>query len=308
MGSVPMDRFSAPSRLTASLTDGGQPSSRPCEYAQRLLRAQAIFLSGLLFWLGVWDFTDIWAPSRLWLALAMVFGGATGLLCVVHQRYLCCRAGAEDDLTPEEAQLLSAAQPEAGRHSDGWLSRVASSASVLRAAPLMDAGHPFAAPPSARGLWLRRSLLGLVNVACGLTMYVGVWDILDYWLIPRVPACATNDVGAACASFKLGLAALGLLGLLVTGGLAAAADAGECGATIWSKRASSAPTVHAVALSAADAPWASDETRSFPGARGAEAELDRDPEACRDERGQGASRASSGVSRPGSARCTLRSE
>ena len=311
-----MDRYSAPSRLTASLTDDGRPpsSDQPCGYARRLLRAQAIFLSGLLFWLGIWDVTDIWAPYHLWLALAMVFGGAAGLLCVVHQRDCCGGVnGANGELTPEEAQLLSTAHADVARHSDGWLSRVASSAAsaVIRAVPLpTDApspelgAHPIVAPSSTRGAWLRRSLLGLVNVACGLIMYVGVWDILDYWLIPRIPACATNDVGPECASLKLGLAAVGLLGLLVTGGLAAAADAGECGATIESKPLlARATTVRAIALSTADPPWAPDGTS---GAEPEDPDLEgRGCGSCGGWRGSRTSGASGGISRPGSTRCTL---
>ena len=75
----------------------------------------------------------------------------------------------------------------------------------------------FNAPPFS-ALKCGRALLAIF---VGLTLWVGVWDLVDYHLLPAaVAACAAeaDDGGPrlGCALVKLGLIALGALGLYCT--------------------------------------------------------------------------------------------
>ena len=87
-----------------------------------------------------------------------------------------------------------------------------------RGAALMHPRNTYFNAPPLSALKCGRALLAIF---VGLTLWVGVWDLVDYHLLPAaVAACAAeaDDGGPrlGCALVKLGLIALGALGLYCT--------------------------------------------------------------------------------------------
>ena len=217
-----MDRLLSPPSLTSTdsvLSVRTLPVSSAqtrCVRAKRAAQLQATWFFGLLFWIGVWDSTDLlfaYAEAhglRNWLGylyLLMSVVGALGLLlacCAYHN-------AAPNSRSPPRPASPYATPPDFVRHADS---------------PTAASGHG----PAVQGhSSLTRSLVGLLVLLSGLMLYVGVWDLIDYGLLELLPFCGEPSLAESrwCVSeavVKLLIGAAGALGLLATGGLAAAAD------------------------------------------------------------------------------------
>ena len=256
--------------------------------------------SGVLIWMGFWDFIDTYVvPERWWAKLLMIVFGAIGLFCtrtlydkeMLHAIRASTGLGERPDAgllplhTDSAAPTTPGGEPPpmaaprcrsataaasgsgaphgavgrrgrgaaAGRRwrwhccgggwhrggaSGGGRSRdapaAAPAAASARAAASEGGAEParrgrtyFNAPPFS-ALKCGRALLAIF---VGLTLWVGVWDLVDYHLLPAaVAACAAeaDDGGPrlGCALVKLGLIALGALGLYCTRSLYGARSKG----------------------------------------------------------------------------------
>ena len=263
-------------------------------YFEPLAVAEAFvsITSGVLIWMGFWDFIDTYVvPERWWAKLLMIVFGAIGLFCtrtlydkeMLHAIRASTGLGERPDAgllplhtdsaapttpggeaaaaaAPRCRSATAAASGSGGRTApsadaaaelppaDDGAGTAAVAAACTAAAPAAAAGAgdaPAAAPaaasaapaaaseggaePARRGrtyfnappfsaLKCGRALLAIF---VGLTLWVGVWDLVDYHLLPAaVAACAAeaDDGGPrlGCALVKLGLIALGALGLYCT--------------------------------------------------------------------------------------------
>lgn len=271
-----MDRLISPPSLTTRLSSAAAFEAKnvdafPCCYPlKEFTLAQLAFVSGLLFWIGAWDSSDIiegiieanGSTTLLWpLVMVGVGGGGLALLSVA---LACCnRHGREvrlrrtgrsrlahtlaysldhdDRPTEEVASLLDGTcgvVPSRVSHHTGQSSANVSRASSQGTTASSDrAGKgPLTSIcwdgmcASAGRAWCMRSFVGLLNVVLGLSLYLGLWNLIDYNLLVRLDKCAHTYEGPAvdCLYVKIGVAVLGLCGLCVTGGLAAAADGNLC--------------------------------------------------------------------------------
>ena len=62
----------------------------------------------------------------------------------------------------------------------------------------------------------RRSLLQLLTSGPGLTMWVGLWDLLDAHLLPTLFDACVHEPSVGCGAVKLSLIAIGAFGLYLT--------------------------------------------------------------------------------------------
>ena len=260
-------------------------------YFELLAVAEAFvsITSGVLIWMGFWDFIDTYVvPERWWAKLLMIVFGAIGLFCtrtlydkeMLHAIRASTGLGERPDagLLPLHTDSAAPTTPggeaaaaaprcrSATAAASGSGGRTAPSADAAAELPPADDGAGTAArlraprrrqrrrpsrrcagggarggecgagggergrrEPARRGrtyfnappfsaLKCGRALLAIF---VGLTLWVGVWDLVDYHLLPAaVAACAAeaDDGGPrlGCALVKLGLIALGALGLYCT--------------------------------------------------------------------------------------------
>jgi len=84
---------------------------------------------------------------------------------------------------------------------------------------LRTAAHPghrprkyFDAPKFSLG----RCSFALLSILSGLTLWVGTWDLLDEHMLPAMFSSCVKEPNPGCAAVKLGLIAIGALGMYWT--------------------------------------------------------------------------------------------
>jgi len=196
-------------------------------------------LSGVLLWMGLWDLIEEVIPPLWYLKALMIVVGGSGLLCM-RRLYE----------PPVKPVLLTKTATQAG----------ATTSTSAEALP-EEGGVPAAleAPPKRRRYFdaprfdPKKCAHSLCALTLGLILWVGLWDVVDYHLIPAVTSqliqhngsllgvCqhAGDEVWApgfqelanhpACALTKLLLAVVGALGLFVTRALYGQGYANEPG-------------------------------------------------------------------------------
>jgi len=69
---------------------------------------------------------------------------------------------------------------------------------------------------SAQAFSSQRCARALGAILAGLTLWVGLWDLVDVHLLPNVFETCQDEPTVGCALVKVGLAAIGGLGLYCT--------------------------------------------------------------------------------------------
>lgn len=225
------------------------------QYFDPLAAAESLIAicSGALLWIGYWDFLDSYlVPNSWWSKLCMLLVGALGALatrslyaeasphpiqsadgtCVVadeesvesprspalpdvfspRPRALGAMGDADEGGRPaplriyERAAGARTAAAQAGKGGvRGRIARAREAASRSR--------WCFLSPPKFSGTRCARALLATFS---GLTMWVGLWDLLDAHLLPSLFHECRHEPSMGCAVVKLSLVAIGALGLYLT--------------------------------------------------------------------------------------------
>ena len=203
--------------------------------------------SGALLWIGWWDFLDVYlVPNSWWSKLCMLFVGAIGAVAtrslyavpsppsahsaegtsaaIDDDEEECIRASREQSALPGAFSPHSRAigarlgDEAAGRRA----ARTSASASTAGAVRSRLARARAAAarsrwcclkPPKLSGMRCARALLATFS---GLTMWVGLWDLLDVHVLPTLFTACKHEPTTGCAFVKLGLVAIGAIGLYLT--------------------------------------------------------------------------------------------
>lgn len=205
--------------------------------------------SGALLWIGWWDLLESYlVPQTWWAKLCMIFVGAIGALATrslyaepVHVHSIKSADGTsmldavEEGL--ETPRRTAPALPEAfsprprtlglvddeedaahGVHrtparGGKQRARAAATRSVAGGEESCWSRHCFLQPPRFSASRCGRALLATFS---GLTMWVGLWDLLDEHLLPTMFTSCAHEPATGCAVVKLSLLAIGALGLYVT--------------------------------------------------------------------------------------------
>ena len=244
-----------------------------------MLEAFVAIFSGVLLWMGFWDFIDVYmVPRQWWAKLCMVLVGALGLF-LTRTLYDEQEPAADEEPKPEgpgsprsprsaSLEMPPAACPKRERStsSSSMPPVFGSPVSQLRAesrSPLASrlralAGHgdeptsyrqvsssqpvpsaeddgdadeerPRAAgasKPAGASLERRyfdapqfscsRCTRALFSILSGLTLWVGIWDLIDEHLLPGIFKACVSEPDVGCAEVKLSLIGIGALGMYVT--------------------------------------------------------------------------------------------
>lgn len=221
-----------------------------------VLEASVSIVSGVLIWMGIWDLMDVYiVPDTLSGKLLMVLFGMIGLLCTrtLYDKEMLQAIRMSNGLggRPDSASLLTAARsdvPSTEVAADAAASSISSGSATSTALgftsiDLQPAGGGGAPPAAAAaepaaggkrgavpGRWAERRYFRPPPLSCGrctralfaifvgLTLWVGVWDLVDYHLLPALThSCkAEQEPNSGCGAIKVGLVALGALGLYCT--------------------------------------------------------------------------------------------
>ena len=181
----------------------------------------AIF-SGALLWIGFWDVIDSYlVPKQWWAKLCMTLVGALGALAtrslydqqLIHPHDSEMGTSVVDtgdevpgslagELTPRRSSLVGG-MPGGG---NGALSGNSWSDGRRRCCLCLHP-PPFSASKCARALLATFS---------GLTMWVGLWDLIEEHALPNMFTTCSHEPSFGCACVKLGLVAIGAFGLYMT--------------------------------------------------------------------------------------------
>lgn len=182
-------------------------------------------VSGALLWIGYWDFIDSYlVPRQWWAKMCMALVGALGALAtrslydqqLVHpDPDLGTSAALEDgvelpaalaaELSPRPRSLgMRAAASDGGANGEGEPSpRFGRTGRCC----LCLYPPPFSASRCARALLATFS---------GLTMWVGLWDLIEDHVLPNAFSACAHEPSLGCAAVKLTLVAVGGVGLYLT--------------------------------------------------------------------------------------------
>eukprot|EP00966_Prymnesium_polylepis_P052774 1222260-Prymnesium_polylepis.1 len=204
----------------------------PCE-PLALCEAFVAVTSGVVLWIGFWDLLEEIVPDVWYAKLLMIVFGGSGLFCTrqlyAHQR----PTSATDTRAPKHADPRST---ETGAElSSPPPERIGTVLPAL-SPPERSKCNYFNAPVLHAGKCAR----SLCTIAMGLVLWVGIWDLLDYHIIPAVTRLLIVHNGSAlgvcehasddpltpgigelmshpgCSVVKALLVVVGVLGLYVT--------------------------------------------------------------------------------------------
>ena len=179
-------------------------------HAGACAEAAIAICSGALLWIGCWDLMDSYlVPVTWWAKLCMLCVGALGAFATrslyeeqgtyADGTSVACDGGVEDGLAPALPADLSPRPRSLGA------SRLAQ--------PMPGQRRCFLQPPKFSCSKCARALLATF---AGLTMWVGLWDLLDAHILPTLVTACSDEPSAGCAAVKLILVAIGALGLYLT--------------------------------------------------------------------------------------------
>jgi hypothetical protein len=209
--------------------------------------------SGMLLWLGFWDALEIVLPPEWYWRLAMIGVGIVGLFATrtMYDKSMLARVRSRRTECASASMLSgmemanggdAASNDTAAGHGAGASSTRAVGASPgadgEASAPAGDGGAPAPAPAATRQARpffdaprpdARRCCRAVFAILVGLTLWVGLWDLVDYTLLPAlfhgrdgssVCEAAEADPGPrqlvrapACLAIKLMLMICGVTGL-----------------------------------------------------------------------------------------------
>lgn len=191
--------------------------------------------SGALLWIGFWDIMDAYVvPKEWWGKLCMMGVGFIGAIFTrslydVQQVEERTVVHAVDDTATVNERGPRTPKPPGSRDPGvraimtphrAVLSLEAAEEMVLEEGRASPRRKCFNAPPFSSA----RCVRALLATFSGLTIWVGLWDLLDYHVLPAlVPGCL-HEPNLACAALKLVLVALGALGLFCTRSLYGSSD------------------------------------------------------------------------------------
>jgi hypothetical protein len=212
-----------------------------------ILESLVAIISGIVVWLGMWDLIDnhILSDTALSKVLLILYSLASLYASrTLYPKDLAKKraeernrraALARDTMASEEAKWADAtADGVAGADepavADGAAARPpadeadrASGEPSPPTRPAPGTGTPDAsAKPVMRRLYFDAPPFDAIRfcrasfaVISSLTLWIGMWDLIDYHVIPAVfPVCAADE--RECAYVKIGCVLLGLLGLYST--------------------------------------------------------------------------------------------
>ena len=196
-----------------------------------LAEATIAICSGALLWIGFWDFLDTYLiPNAWWAKLAMFGVGALGALWtrslyvvdtarhssreVVH----AIEDGIDNDGPPPLVEVLSPRKTSFGQPSeddDDRLSRTSKQRNSREDFAERDAACRCCClnPPPFSASRCARALLATFS---GLTMWVGLWDLIETHMLPTLFTSCQHEPNWGCALAKLGLVFVGAVGLYLT--------------------------------------------------------------------------------------------
>lgn len=189
-----------------------QSLKRRRQYFKPAAAAEAFIAicSGALLWIGFWDFMDSYlVPVNWWAKLCMLLAGALGAI-VTRTLY------DEDKLHPlEEDTSVTELEDMAPALPDELSPRPRTLGVADERAPMMasSASWCFLHPPPFSCSRCSRALLATF---AGLTMWVGLWDLLDAHLLPTLFDACVHEPSVGCGAVKLSLIAIGAFGLYLT--------------------------------------------------------------------------------------------
>ena len=179
-----------------------------------LAEALIAICSGALLWIGFWDFMDSYlVPVTWWAKLCMLLVGALG-------------AFATRSLYQEDPQMHPL-----GENTSAGVDGAVDDMELAWAADMSPRPRSLGASredgavalPSERKCFLNpppfscsRCTRALLATFAGLTMWVGLWDLLDAHLLPSLFDACLDEPNAVCGAVKLSLVAVGAFGLYLT--------------------------------------------------------------------------------------------
>ena len=221
-----------------------------------LAEASIAICSGALLWIGYWDFIDTYlVPTEWWAKLCMFLVGALGALFTRSlysdqtaprhsiRSYEGTSAALDDgddppplpDGPPPLVEVMSP-RPRSFGQSEGE-SDV--EVAAVRGTPGKTPGRAMTRPKKgARGvggggddgptLWSKMCFLNppkfsvsrcgraLLATFSGLTMWVGLWDLIESHMLPALFSSCSHEPSTGCAMVKLSLVFIGAFGLYLT--------------------------------------------------------------------------------------------
>jgi hypothetical protein len=226
-------------RTTKWWVEGGH-----ARYWDPLLALEALvsLASGVLLWIGWWDVIELIIPAGWGWRLAMIILGSVGLFSTrtLYDKKMLrsIRKGKVSSGERVDAAMLSSMElgsscsDNSGRDRDGQLSP-ASSAEPSAAACDEDAQSTRGEPSTAKRLYFdaprldaKRCSSALFRILVSLTVWVGIWDLIDYSILPALTS-ACDSAGSnpgpmellrspGCIGIKLLLVLIGAIGLWST--------------------------------------------------------------------------------------------
>jgi len=186
-----------------------------------MAEAAIAICSGALLWIGCWDVLDSYlVPTAWWAKLCMLLVGLIGTLATrsLYDRTALLPPPLHDDVEGtsacvEDNSMLPPALP-------AELSPRPRSLGVQN----LDTVSPWDRANERRCCFclqpppfsLSSCSRALLATFAGLTMWVGLWDLIEEHMVPTLFHTCQDEPTLGCASVKLSLVALGALGLYLT--------------------------------------------------------------------------------------------
>lgn len=173
------------------------------QYCEAGLVSEALVavVSGVLLWIGAWDLLEIVLPPGALPRLVLIGVGLIGLFktrTMYDESMLATVRGSRSERA--DTAMLSSMEmavddgnskaPDSANSNGGGAS-TATAASDQSAAPR----RAFFDPPRLDG---RRCYSAVFVIMMGLFVWVGVWDLFDYQLIPLLLDAAANGSSSLC--------------------------------------------------------------------------------------------------------------
>ena len=181
--------------------------------------------SGALLWIGWWDVLDSYlVPSQWWAKLCMLLVGLVGVLATRSLYESPVRPPMHDDegtsacvedshfgspLPPALPAELSPRPRSIGGHDLEQASIMTNSWDKANDRRCCFCLQP---PPFSSSTCFR----ALFATFAGLTMWVGLWDLIEDHLLPNLFRTCRVEPSLGCALVKLGLVGVGAVGLYLT--------------------------------------------------------------------------------------------
>jgi hypothetical protein len=170
--------------------------------------------AGALLWIGFWDFMDTYlVPVTWWAKLCMLCLGAVGVMAT-RSLYPVQPPSPHDEEGTSVVESPRLAAVESPTHPRAELSPIPQPLSPSGRRPHRGrTSCGFLQPPTFNCAKCTRALVALF---AGLTMWVGLWDLLDVHILPALVTECAHEPSPECAAVKLGLVAVGAFGLYLT--------------------------------------------------------------------------------------------